>query len=192
MNDSKVTSKFVGILLDKNLFPDLFTQLRNYLIQNNLLDSIILHDVNSIHLTLYYLDAYLSDEENERLQLLVDKLRKDFKSLELHITSFNYFSDQGEDRTAYFEANNTEKLTKTNKILRLSFPNKVLDNTYHFVAHVTLFRIEDYSLFKVHRENLEKILSIFIEKIKDKNIFKSINVFQVDSTKEPENYCIIK
>lgn len=192
MNDFKITSMFVGILLDQNLFVNLFARLKNYLDKNDLIDKVILSNINSIHLTLYYLNADLSLEENEKLQFLLDELRKDFKSLELSITSFNYFYDQDKERIAYFEANNAEKLAEANQILRLSFPNKVLDNTYHFVAHVTLFRIEDYSSFKEHRENLEKILSIFIEEIKDKNFFKSVNIFQVDSTKGPESYHVIR
>lgn len=190
MDDFKVTSKFVGILLDKNLFLNLFARLGDYLIQNNLLDSIILYNANSLHLTLYYLDAHLSDEENERLRLLVDKLRKDFKNLELNITSFNYFYDHKKENLAYFEANNTARLIEANNTLRLSFPNKVLDNTYNFVAHMTLFRIKNYALFKTHKGNLEKILNVFIEEVKDRNFFKDVNIFYVDSTKEPENYRI--
>lgn len=191
MNDFKITSKFVGILLDQNLFVNLFARLKNYLDKNDLIDKVILSNTNSIHLTLYYLDAELSLEENKRLQFLIDELRKDFKSLELNVTSFNYFYDQEKERIAYFETNNAEKLEKINQIFRLSFPNKVLDNQYNFIPHVTLFRVVDPASFKKHKENLEKIFISYIDEIKGKNLFKSIHIFEVDSTKQPEQQRVV-
>lgn len=191
MNSFKATSKFVGILLDQNLFVNLFVRLKNYLDKNDLIDKVILPNTNSIHLTLYYLDAEFSLEENKKLQFLIDELRKDFKSLELKITSFNYFYDQGKEKIAYFETSNTEKLEKINKVFRLSFPNKVLDNQYNFIPHVTLFRILDPVSFKKHKEILEKIFFSCIDEIKSKNLFKSFHIFEVDSTKEPEQQRVV-
>lgn len=190
MEDFKVTSKFVGVSLNSILFLNLFTQLRDYLIQNNLLRDIILHDINNLHLTLYYLDAYFPEEENRKLRLFTDKLKKEFKSFKLSIIAFNYFYNDKENNLAYFETDNTERLTEVNHELRLNFPNQVLDNTYNFIAHVTLFRIKNVPLFKAHKGNLEEILNIFIKEAKDENFFKDINIFYVDSTKEPENYII--
>ncbi|MBI2018086.1 hypothetical protein HYS96_00085 [Candidatus Daviesbacteria bacterium] len=185
MNNFKLTSMFIGILLDKSVFSNLFVQLNSYLRENNLQDHIVLQNINSIHLTLYYLDSRLLKEEKEKIQLFVDRLRKDLQNLKLNITSFNYFYDQGKQSLCYFECNN-ERLIKVNKILKLNFPNSVLENTYSFVPHITLFKIKDYSFFKKHKKNLEKILIAFSKRMGSRNIFKSVNIFKVDSTKEPE------
>lgn len=188
MNDFKITSMFVGILLDKSVFFDLFVKLSNYLKENSLEDSIILQDVNSLHLSLYYLDNDLP----QKAQDLLSKIRKELKDLELNITSFNYFYDQEKERIAYFEANNTERLKETNQVFRSNLPNNALENSYSFVSHITIFKIKDYTFFKKHKKNLEKMLIDFSREIGSKDIFKSVNIFQVDSTKEPENYRIIK
>lgn len=191
MNNFKITSKFVGILLDQNLFVNLFARLKNYLDKNDFIDKVILSNTNSIHLTLYYLDAELSLEESEKLQFLIDEFRKDFKSLQLNVTSFNYFYDQGKEKIAYFETSNTEKLDKINKVFRLSLPNKVLDNQYNFIPHATLFRVVDPASFKKHKENLEKIFISCIDEIKGKNLFKSVHIFEADSTKQPEEQRVV-
>lgn len=183
MNDFKVTSKFVGILLDKSVFFDLFAKLNEYLKKNNLRSDIILQDVRSIHLTLYYLNNRLS--EKGKVQLLVGRLRKNLQNLELNMTSFNYFYDRGKERICYFECKN-ESLIEVNKILKSNFPNNVSENTDNFVPHITLFKIKGYSFFKKHKKNLEKILIDFSKEIGSRGIFKSVNIFKVDSTKEPE------
>lgn len=186
MRDFKLTSIFIGILLDKSAFFNLFAQLNEYLKKNNLLSSIILQDVNSLHLTLYYLDNHLLKEEQEKVQLLIGRLRKNLQNLKLNITSFNYFYDQGKQSLCYFECNNDKRLTAVNKILKSNLPNSVLENTYNFVPHITLFKIKGYSFFKKHKKNLEKILVDFSKEIGNGNIFKSVDIFKVDSTKEPE------
>lgn len=186
MNDFKLTSMFVGILLDRSIFFDLFAKLNGYLKKNNLRSDIILQDVNSLHLTLYYLDNHLLKEEQEKVQLLVGRLRKNLQNLKLNITSFNYFYDQGKRSLCYFECNNNKRLTAVNKILKSNLPNSVLENTYNFVPHITLFKIKDYLSFNKHKKNLEKILIDFSKEIGNGNIFKSVDIFKVDSTKEPE------
>lgn len=173
---------FVGILLDKSTFFGLFDKLSSYFKKNSLEESIILQDINSLHLSLYYLDKELPENS---LNLLT-KIRKDLKNLKLNITSFNYFYDQQKERIAYFEANHSKRLKEANQVLRSNLPNNVLENSYSYVPHVTIFRIKDYSIFKKHKKNLEKILSNFSKEIEDKNVFKGVNFFKVDSTKESE------
>lgn len=177
---------FVGVLLDSSLFSNLFAKLNEYLKKNNLRSDIILQDVRSIHLTLYYLDSYLSKQKKEKIQLFVGRLRKNLQNFKLNITSLNYFYDQGKKSLCYFECNNDKRLTEMNTILKSNFPNSVLENTYNFVPHITLFKIKGYSFFKKHKKNLEKILIDFSKEIGNGNIFKSVNIFKVDSTKEPE------
>jgi len=184
MNNFKLTSMFIGILLDKRVFSNLFVKLSTYLKENNLQGSIILQDINSLHLSLYYLDNRFSEEE--KIQRFINRLRKNTQNLKLNVISFNYFYDQKIARTCYFECSNKEKLIEVNKILKLNLPNKVLENTYNFVPHITLFEIKGYSFFKKHKKNLEKILIDFSKRMGSRNIFKSVNIFQVDSTKEPE------
>lgn len=191
MSDFKLTSMFVGVLLDSSLFSNLFVQLNNYLKENNLLDDIILQNLQSIHLTLYYLDSHLLKEEQEKVQLLVGRLRKNLQNLKLNITSFNYFYDQGKEIICYFECSNDKRLTEVNKILKSNIPNSVLENTYNFVPHITLFKIKDYSFFKKHKQNLEQILIDFSRERGDRNILKSVNIFKVDSTNEPELQVLI-
>lgn len=187
MNNFETTSQFVGILLNKSIFFDLSIQLSNYLKDNNLEDGIILQDINSIHLSLYYLDSNPPKKASD----LLNQIRKDLEGLELNIASFNYFYENQQERIAYFESNNIERLKKANQIFRLNLPNNVLENSYNFIPHITIFSIKDYPSFKKNKKNLEEILSSFIEKIKEKNVFKSVNIFQVDSTKEPEVQLIV-
>lgn len=186
MRDFRLTSIFIGILLDKSAFFNLFAKLNGYLKKNNLRDDIILQDVNSLHLTLYYLDNHLLKEEQEKVQLLIGRLRKNLQNLKLNITSFNYFYDQGKQNLCYFECNNDKRLTEVNKILKSNLPNSVLENTYNFIPHITLFKIKDYLSFNKHKKNLEKILIDFSKEIGNGDIFKSVDIFKVDSTKEPE------
>lgn len=188
MDNFEITSMFVGILLNKTLFSNLFLKLRSYLKEHRLEDYIILQGIDSLHLSLYYLDNNLP----EGVLGLLSKIRKDLEGLELNITSFDYFYDQGKEKIAYFKANRTEKLKKINQIFRLSIPNNVLENSYDFIPHVTIFTIKDYPSFKKHKQNIERMLINFSEEIKDKNVFKSVNIFKVDSTKEPEVQLIIE
>lgn len=186
MKNFKITSMFIGILLDSNLFTNLFLQLNKYIKDNNLLNSIILQDVNSIHLTLYYLGENFSGSEKKEIQHYLHKIKRILRDLELDIISFNYFYVQGRERICYFECNNIEKIVKINHILRINFPNDILDNTYRFTPHITVFKIKDELAFKKHKGNLQKILSDFCNEIIGINTIIGVNIFKVDSSKVPE------
>lgn len=186
MKNFKITSMFIGILLDSNLFSNLFLQLNKYIRDNNLLNSITLQNANSIHITLYYLGANLSSNEKKEMQYYLDEIKKVVQNLELDITSFNYFYAQGKERICYFEFSNIEKIVEINHILRINFPNDILDNTYRFTPHITIFKIRDESVFKKHKGNLSKILSDFCNEMIDINTTIGVNIFKVDSSKEPE------
>lgn len=181
-----ITFAFVGILLDNKPFINLYVKLNDYLRDNGLSDDIIMQDIHSIHLTLYYLTK---DVVNSKKNIvLMRKIDKSLNSIKLNITSLNYFYLNGNEKACYLEPNNIEKLTKLNKLLSDNLSKySGEDNDFKFSPHVTLFKIKNSTSFnKKHKNNLEKIINKNLMQVKKINLHLATDIFLANSTIEPE------
>lgn len=184
MNNYLITSVFIGASLDSKLFLNLYVKLNEYIKSNALKNTIILQDIHSIHTTLHYLDKNFLQEKLKHIQLRLSTLEKNIEFIK--ITRINYFYDDQKEKICYFEPFNSERLSEINKRLKVDFPSNVQENSYEYIPHVTLFKINDCSEFKKHQKNIEKIILSFLEQIADKSFKITINIFLVNSDFEPE------
>lgn len=184
MDNYLITSTFIGVSFDSKLFLNLYVKLNEYIKRNDLKDTIILQDIHSIHTTLHYLDKNFSQEKLKHIQLRITTLEKDIEFIK--ITRINYFYDDQKEKICYFELSNPERLSKINRRLKVNFPPNVQENSYKYIPHVTLFKIKEYSEFKKHQKNIEKIILDFLEQNANKNFKVRINIFLANSCFEPE------
>ena len=94
----------------------------------------------------------------------------------------------------YLEPGNSDGyLDDCNNLLRNTFQeyNSIIDNTYSFIPHITLFKIRDIPAFENVRIEVEEILKNYLLSTVDINIYESIELFQVNSDFSPEIQIIL-
>ncbi len=65
--------------------------------------------------------------------------------------------------------------------------NEVEDNNFSFSPHITFLRIQNRVVFEVHRENIEKIIEIELQKLKNIDInVQKVYLYAVNSTFKEE------
>src|SRR5688572_22171077 len=96
----QTTSHFLGISVDGSEFTDLFVDLQNYFRSHDLEGAIEFQNILSLHITLYYLESSLT--EDEKTQLLQDA--SDISSdgaLRISGLKGSYFGEPGKERVCY-------------------------------------------------------------------------------------------
>lgn len=181
-----ITSYFIGILLDSAIFDNLFSHLNEYIEKNNLQDSILLQNKLSLHITLYYLRKALN--ENEISTINEDIKHSDSKNLKnIKINSINYFLNGNKKILCYLECSNKINLKKINTYFSNKYKHSdVIDNSYIFLPHISLFKIKNSKKFDLHESNIQQIITKELKLINNLCLFKSINLFMVNSETEPE------
>jgi 2'-5' RNA ligase len=185
----KITSTFLGITLKESLFKELFNSLKKYLKENNLEKSIEIQNSNSIHITLYYLDANLNKIilKNIKSDLLV--LNK--KNISVFIDSVKFFKRNQSDYICYLSPFKKDILEDINLSLKQKYKSKAMDNNYQYIPHITIFKINNFLDYKSHKKNILKIIKKFISEINKTNFYDSFNLYAVNSNKSPEEQKII-
>ncbi len=182
------TSHFLWIKLKSEYFVLLYTEIQKLLWDKK--DIVEFQNILSIHITLYYFPKQLSSNDIKQIQTIKKHLWKRTVTLQWYAT----FGDSIHSKMYYLEPGNSDGyLDDCNNLLRNTFQeyNSIIDNTYSFIPHITLFKIRDIPAFENVRIELEEILKNHLLNTVDINIYESIELFQVNSDFSPEIQIIL-
>lgn len=174
----ETTSHFVWIELKNEIFSDIFVKIWKYLKENNIENIIDLQNPLSPHITLYYL---------EKDFLEVDKIKNDIKNFsindEIFLSEINYFFRWENRFVLYFSIKTKNNLENIRNILHKKYKRDfVEDNNFPFSTHITIWKIKNFEIFEKHRENIEKILFLELNNLKNIDInSKKIFLYAVNS-----------
>lgn len=186
----KPTSHFLGIHLKNKPYESLFGELQNYFKENNIADSVEVQNILSLHITLYYFGPNI-DSIKKDLSKSLSSLRKN--KLEIIPTALGFFSHNGFETVCYISPTNSKTLEKLNKTIARAYSlSNIVENTYPFMPHITIFRIKNYKKFKLHKKNIEIIVNKFITDSKKWNTFNGYYMYEVNSKFKPETQNILK
>ena len=191
-NQIKTTSHFLGISLNSKLFSGLFNSIQKYLKENNIESVIELQNINSLHITLYYFGQNLDNVILFRLKNNLLELNKKENLFPIFIDELNFFEKKGQKYLYYLYPSKGKKIEEINSKLKQNYVSEVIDNDYpKYIPHMTLFKIKNFDLYQKHQEKISSIIKMYLKKIRQDNVFKSFNLFSVDSTLSPEKQTIV-
>jgi hypothetical protein len=183
-----ITSHFIGIKLKSEIFTNLFKDLKKYFDENKIANIVVLQNLESIHLTLYYLDKSL--DKNILSQIKTDLKDLNQKPLDLSIQCVSLFYNPDTILFHLFPTKQFEILL-INNMFKTKYPNTVADNEYLYQSHITLFKVLSPKDFSKYESEITALINSHVEKIKSKNIFESVNLFSVDSHFSPHKQTVI-
>lgn len=182
----QTTSHFIGISLDSSRFIDLFVDLQKYFRSHNLEDTIEFQNILSLHITLYYLESSLA--EDERTQLLQDA--SDISSdgaLGISGLKGSYFGEPGKERVCYLGCAENEKFKEMNQFFAEKYGySQISENQLAFVPHISLFRIHKPEAYALHKAEIDTLISKAVQAIDHDSLIKGVRLFQVSSLFHPE------
>lgn len=184
------TSHFVGLKIKSSSLADIFIKIQNTL--GNSKNSFLFQNILSAHITLFYFPDSISEDEKWKIAQIIKNL--DISEIKPWIRWFEYFWDLSNPKLCYLQAQEDIILERFHHIFRKEFPQylNITDNAYTiYTPHITLFHITNPAHFQEKRDLIEAILSEEIEKLKNIEIFESIELFQVNSQFQPEIQIIL-
>lgn len=184
------TSHFVGLKIKSSSLADIFIKIQNTL--GNSKNSFLFQNILSAHITLFYFPDSISEDEKWKIAQIIKNL--DISEIKPWIRWFEYFWDLSNPKLCYLQAQEDIILERFHHIFRKEFPQylNITDNAYPiYTPHITLFHIMNPAHFQEKRDLIEAILSEEIEKLKNIEIFESIELFQVNSQFQPEIQIIL-
>lgn len=161
------TSHFVWIEIKPELLSDVFISVYKYLKENNIESIIKFQNPLSVHITLYYFEKDLS--ENDKC-IIKDEIRKSNFEKDIFIDWLNYFMNW--DKYIFYLNLKTDLHLKwfRDNFHTLFNRSNIEDNNYDFVPHITLFSIEKKDIFEKHRLNIENLINKELIKINELNL----------------------
>lgn len=180
-----------GIFLNSEKLNFLFQKIHAYIEENNLSSSLELISTESFHITLYYLDKTLSDDEFKIIQNMIYSLKKE-EINSFHLGSLQYFKSENLYHIGYLSVDkNSEYFSFLRQKIKIIINHDfVPDNQFNYLPHCTLFRIRNSKEFLKHKEKLSDIVNETIFQINSFS-FQNIHLVSVDSTQTPEYYRIL-
>jgi 2'-5' RNA ligase len=110
----QTTSHFIGVSLESSKFTDLFVDLQKYFRGHDLEGAIELQNILSLHITLYYLERSLA--EDEKTQLLQDASDMSLDvAMSISGLKGSYFGESGKERVCYLGCAGNEKFKEMNQ-----------------------------------------------------------------------------
>jgi 2'-5' RNA ligase len=182
----QTTSHFIGIALDSSHFTDLFVDLQKYFRSQDLEGAIEFQNILSLHITLYYLEA--SIEEEEKAQILKDiSDMSSGKALSISGLRGSYFGEPGKERVCYLSCAPNKKFEELNQLFAKKYDrSQIPENQLTFVPHVSLFRINNPDAYAPHKEEVDKLISKTIQTIGQDSFSQGVYLFRVSSLFHPE------
>ena len=111
-----------------------------------------MQNILSLHITLYYFGPNINLIRTDLTKSL-SMLRKN--KLIIHPATQSYFSKNGNNTVCYLTPSNIKILGKLNKKIDRKYNlDKIVENTYPFVPHITIFRIINHKRFNAHKKTL--------------------------------------
>ncbi len=183
----EITSHFISIKINTSPFVDLFVNLQRYLDINDLISSIALRDIHSLHITLYYLPKEISPEELDAIQKNISDLTSTYKNFSITSGDITFFTKNNLDSLCYITCPQADKLKEINSQLATQYKkNEIIDNQYNYIPHMLLFKILDQNLFIKHKDTINNIIKQDLQKISNANLFQGFFLFEVNSNFHPE------
>ena len=182
----QTTSHFVGISLDSAQFADMFIELQNYSIQHQLGTAMELQNVLSVHITLYYLEESLQEDQKAQLLADISTLSANKRAVVSGLQG-KYFGEPGKERVGYIGCEPNETLKAINEFFARRYNRtEIPENLLAFVPHISLFRIQDAEAFAAHKVSIDSIISAGLEKIDEAGLLKGLHLYRVNSWFHPE------
>lgn len=150
------------------------------------MDDIILSNPLSAHITVYYLGKTLETGERSKITGELSGLNNKYSHMQINVDKYDYFTRDGKEALFFLSPTETEKLAEINSYLRARYQNTVIDNSFVYVPHFTVFYIKDHELFSKHEEKIQSIVDKNLAEIKKNNVFKSVQLYCVNSDFQPE------
>jgi 2'-5' RNA ligase len=182
----RVTSHFIGVHLSSNRFADLFVDLQRYFRSHGLEDAVEFQNILSLHITLHYLGASITDSEKARILEDIASLSSDRTPTLSGLTS-GYFGDLGSERVCYLGCKQNDELEGINRFFAEKYNySGIPENQLKFVPHISLFRINDPDLYAPHRAKVDVLINSSMRAIDYGSLADGIRLFQVSSLFHPE------
>ena len=182
----QTTSHFIGIALDSSKFTDLFVDLQKYFRSHDLEGAIEFQNILSLHITLYYLESSLA--EDEKTQLLQDT--SDMSSngtLSISGLKGSYFGEPGKERICYVGCAENEKFKKMNQFFVTKYEySHIPENQLAFVPHISLFRIHNPDAYAPLKAEVDTLISNAVQTIDQASLLQDIRLYEVNSLFHPE------
>jgi 2'-5' RNA ligase len=188
----ETTSHFLGVTLKKEVFSDLINSLWEYQKENMIQEIIEIQDLDSLHITLYYLGRKLDLRTLEKIKEDLVELNKIENLFPIYIDKMGYFKTEKQNNLAYLYPSDGVKLENINLELKGKYVNEIIDNNYPtYIPHMTLFKINKLKQYTKHSKNIELIVNSELKKICKINVFEKINLYMVDSNFSPEKQTVV-
>lgn len=182
----KTTSHFVGMSLDSSRFVDLFVELQQYFKSYDLEKAVEFQNILSTHITLFYLESFVNKEEKARiLQDIADLSSKEMPAItQLHRA---YFGEPDKERVCYLGCPQNVRLEQINNFFAKKYNySQVPENQLAFIAHISIFRINDPEAYVPHKADIDMLVDKAVEAIDYNGLVKDLQLFQVNSLFHPE------
>jgi 2'-5' RNA ligase len=177
---------FIGLSLDSARFADLFIDLHTHFKDHSLEDAIVFQNPLSLHITLYYLESLTNDAEKAQIVQEALDMSSDgtLKVAQLHLA---YFGESGSERVCYLGIQRNTACKKIHEFFAEKYNyTEGSENQLAFVPHISLFRINDPEAYAPHKEAVDRLIHSAIEAIECKDLAKSVHLYQVNSSFQPE------
>lgn len=179
------TSHFIGLEIRSTELSDLYGELQDFFRDNELLEDLELQNPLSPHITLYYLDSELSEDEHRQIRTLIkDTTRDDIQLTGLQV---KYFGEAGSERVCYIGCDQNSALSGLNQIFTQAIDrDHAAENSLAFVAHISLFRIKQQERFAQYKKDIELIINTFLTQLAVNNLMGEVALYAVNSKYHPE------
>lgn len=173
------TSHFVWIELKSEVFSDLYREVWIYLKENDIEDIISFQNILSIHITLYYFEKDLCENDIKAIK----NTSSSFVLNDISISGYTYFYRNEKEYLCYLWSQTVDNLENIRNIFHERYQrNDIEENTFSFIPHITFFKIQDFEVFTLHKDNIENIITSELEKIWNQNISsQNIYLYKVNS-----------
>lgn len=182
----KATSHFIGVTLDPKLLADLFADLYQYLKDNDIRHSFEFYNPLSTHITLYYFDKDFTKIDRISIEKDILQVRDLFPDINVTLNQVEFFHVEAREILCYLSPSIPNILNEINALFAQNYSNDVEDNLQDFSPHASIFKIKNHQIFLEHKDNIMTIIKRYLLMVKGKNVYKSINLYSVNSKFKPE------
>lgn len=180
------TSHFLATSLQTAVFTDLLVSLQRFCKEQRIEDCIELQNPLSLHITIYYLDAELTDYEHATIPILLNKWRSTYSNSSVRIGGHNFFFVNEQPHFCFLVPRSTCDLGMIHNECAALMPNVLPKNQFTYTPHITLFTVKDFLRYAAHSQAIEKILNEHIQVMSDIDVFANFHLYAVDSNYSPQ------
>ena len=176
----KTTSHFIWIELKSEIFESLYSKIQFFLRTKKLENILAFQNIETIHITLYYLDNNLNLQNINDIKNFIENIN--IKE-NIFINNFKYFYRENKEFLLYLKPESKIDFLEKRNILDNEFSdNSAINNDLDFIAHITFFKILDFQKYSDYKSEIEKIIYNELNKIENIDTStEKIYLYAVDS-----------